>query len=372
VKIILFANTDWYLYNFRLSLAKALRDQGHEVILLSPNGGYGDRLTQMGFRWVVFPLSRRGMNPVRELITVGRLARFYRREHPDLVHHFTVKCVLYGSFAAWLANVHAIINSITGLGFIFIEENKLWVIVLRQVVKFLYRILLSDRQNTRVIFQNREDMSLFLQKKLTSKERAYLIPGSGVDTAHYVPSPEPEGVPLVILPGRLLWDKGVGEFVQAAQALRKEGVNARFALVGDSDSANPGGVPPGQLETWRNEGWVEWWGWQEDMLDVLRKAHIVCLPSYREGVPRSLLEAGACGRPVITTDVPGCRDVVRQGENGLLVPAKDVAALTDALRMLIYNIDLRAQLGACGRKIAVEEYSVERVNAETLKVYQKT
>ena len=369
MKIILFANTEWYLYNFRLSLAQALRSEGHEVVLVSPPGKYSRRLEEAGFRWISFPLSRRGTNPLAELATIWRLRNLYWMEKPDIVHHFTIKCVLYGSLAAHISGIRRIINAITGLGFVFIGRG--WREGgLRWLVKGLYRIALK---NTRVVFQNVDDRSLFFELGLVLENQVYLIPGSGVDTSRFVVEPEPAGSAepvLVVLPARMLWDKGVREFVEAARILKKQGVSARFALVGDTDPNYPACVPEQQLNEWQSSGIVEWWGWQEDMPAVYSHAHIVCLPSYREGLPRTLAEAAACGRALVAADVPGCRSIVRQGENGLLVPVRDAKALAEALRTLILDAGLRQKMGRCGREIVLREYSTEKVLGDTLMLYK--
>ena len=367
MKFLLFANTDWYLYNFRLALAVALRERGHELVLVSPPGEYTSRIEQAGFRWAAFDFSRRGMNPLSELNTIARLKRLYAAEKPDLVHHFTIKCVLYGSSAAHQAGNPAVVNAITGLGYMFLGRDP-FVRVLRQFVKRYYRQAIKG---TRVIFQNPDDLALFLQLRLAAPEQCSLIRGSGVNMERFLPSAtEPTNAPLVVLPSRLLWDKGVGEFVSAARSLKASGIKARFALVGDSDPHNPACVPQEQLEQWQKDGDVECWGWREDMGAVLQQAHIVCLPSYREGVPRVLIEAAASGRPLIATDVPGCREVVRDGENGLLVPVRDAAALANAMRTLILDAPRRRRMGANGRALVEANFAEEGVIQETLEVYR--
>jgi glycosyltransferase involved in cell wall biosynthesis len=365
MKIILFANTDWYLYNFRLPLAKALRARGADVTLLSPPGEYAARLQAEGFRWLAFPLNRKGMNPLAELVTILRLRRLYRRERPDLVHHFTVKPVLYGSLAARLAGIPAVVNSITGLGYLFLGGGTRRRL-LRTLARMLYRVSLGG---TRVIFQNEDDRRAFLDLRLVRPEQADLVPGSGVDVTRFVPAPEPAGTPVVLLAARLLWDKGVGEFVEAARRLT---VRARFVLAGDPDADNPAAVPPEQLRAWQEEGVVEWQGWQDDMPAVLAGASVFCLPSYREGLSKTLAEAAACGRAIVTTDVPGCRDVVAHGVNGLLVPPRNADALAEAIAALLADPSLRRKMGAAGRRIAEEHFSIEHVVGATLAVYRQT
>lgn len=366
VKIIYFANTDWYLYNFRLNLAQAMRERGDEVVLMSPPGEYAKRLQAAGFRWISFPLSRKGVNPLIEMGVVNRLTRVYIQEKPDLVHHFTVKCVTYGSLAAKRAGVPHVVNSVTGLGHVFVE-NGFSVKLLRLVVRGLYR---KAMRGTQVIFQNPDDQRLFQEMRLVSEAQSVLIRGSGIDMNRFVPLPEPEtSTPLVVLPARIIWNKGIGEFVEAAHILRGDGVPARFALVGVTDSGNPASVSLMQLGDWQKEGVVEWWGWQEDINVVFALAHIICLPSYREGVPRVLVEAAACSRALVATDVPGCREIVRDGENGFLVPPRDAYALAEALRKLLKDAHLRRKMGQRGREIVEAEFSTSRVISETIAVY---
>lgn len=363
MKIILFANTDWYLYNFRLELAKTLRARGDEVTFLSPPGDYAAKLTGLGFRWLAFPFSRRGMNPLAELSAIFRLWLLYRREKPDLVHHFTIKCVLYGSTAAHLAGIARIINAITGLGYVFNKENR----ILGMLAHLLYRFLL---QNTQVIFQNPDDLETFTQAKLLRPKQAHLIRSSGVDLTRFTPQPETNNQPpLVILPARLLRDKGVLEFVEAARLLKQHNISVRMALVGDPDPHNPTSVSQQEIQDWVSEGIVEAWGWQEQMTEAYTASHIVCLPSYREGVPRTLLEAAAMGRAIVTSDAPGCREIVRHGVNGLLVPPRDPVRLADALQTLLENPQLRQEMGRRGREIVEQEFSSELVIEKTLKAY---
>lgn len=366
MKVLLFANTDWYLYNFRRDLALALQGRGDEVVLVSPAGEYAGRLQQMGFRWLEFPLARRGMNPLAELGSVARLVRLYRGERPELVHHFTVKCVLYGSLAARLAGIRATVNSITGLGYLFLPGG-VFKNLLRRFVRVWYRSVLRGSQ---VIFENREDRQAFLDFGLIRPEGGHLIPGVGVDLERFHPTPLPSGTPVVLLAARLLWDKGVGEFVAAARRLRSQGVQAVFALAGRTDPGNPASIPDGQIEAWRREGTLEWWGWIEDMAEALGRASLVCLPSYREGLPTVLMEAAACGRPVVTSNVPGCRDVTQDGMSGLLVEARDADGLARALGRLIGDPALCRQMGTAGRALAEEEFSSAGIQGRILEVYR--
>jgi glycosyltransferase involved in cell wall biosynthesis len=366
-KIVLVANTDWYLYNFRLSLAQTLLGQGYEVLLVSPSGKYAPLLEEAGFRWLAWEVGRQSMAPWKELPAILSLYHIYRREQPDLVHHFTVKPVLYGALAAWLAGKAAVVNSITGLGYVFLgQETK--ARFLRHLVKMFYRQVLN-RPHSGVIFENTNDRQFFIDQGLVAESQTWLIEGVGVDAERFHPSPEPEGQPVIVLPARLLWDKGVNELVEAARLLRPR-VKARFVLVGEPDKGNPASVTESDIQKWVKEGVVEWWGWCNDMREVYAACHIVTLPSYGEGIPTTLLEAAASGRPVVATAVPGCQDVVVDGLNGYKVPVRDGHALAEALAKLVEDPALRVKMGAAGRQLVLEKYTSPQINAQNLNVYE--
>jgi glycosyltransferase involved in cell wall biosynthesis len=366
-RILLFANTTWYLYNFRSALARAIREAGHEVIFVSPHDEYVTRLQERGDRWVPFELSRRGVNPLTELITVVRCARLYRRLRPDLVHHFTIKPVLYGSIASRLAGVPFVVNSVTGLGYAFVAPG--WRgRTLSALARTLYRLALGGKR-TRVIFENQTDLDAFVRLGLVAGDRAVVVPGTGVDPDEFQPTEEPEGEPVVLMASRMLWDKGVGDLVEAARILKGRRVRTRVVLVGAPDPGNPSSIAEKQLQAWTSSGVVDWRGRLEGMPEVYAGCHIVVLPSHREGLPRNLVEAAAAGRPIVATDVPGCRDVVRDGVNGLLVPPHDPAALAEALEALISSPERRRAMGARGREIAASVFSDDQVIRGTLRVY---
>ena len=367
MKAIFFANTDWYLFNFRLDYAKFLKENGWEVVMMAPSGEHTNRIIDSGFRFIPFKFSRKGINPLVEQNTIKRITRIYQEEKPDLVHHFTVKCVIYGSLAAKKVDIRSIINSITGLGFIFLD-SKISTKVLRKIVSSLYKKALID---TQVIFENPDDAALFLNYEFTNKQNTHVILGTGIDTDLFHPIPPPESTPLIVLPARMLWDKGVGEFVKAAEILKNKGLDARFALVGRKDDGNPSSISYEQLSQWQKEGYVEWWGWQEDIATVFSISDIVCLPSYREGLPKTLIEAAACARPIVTTNVPGCREVVEDGVTGFLVSPKDPKSLAYALEKLIRSPEMRNEMGSAGRKRTLELFSSDRVNTEIFAVYQE-
>ncbi len=367
-KIILAANTDWYLYNFRRSLAQYLCEQGYHVTLVSPAGRFAEELQKDDFRWIEWKIGRQTIAPWLELPAILALAETYRREKADLVHHHTIKPVLYGSLAARLAGIDHIVNSITGRGYVFYTKTAKASLI-KKITRPLYHLAFSHpRQIT--IFENDLDRHYFIQEKLITSERTRLIAGVGVDTKRFQPGPEPQGDPLVILPSRMLWDKGVGVLVEAARILRSTS-KTRVALVGAPDPGNPASIPETQLKKWSQEGVIEWWGWQEDMREIFQSAQVVTLPAlYGEGVPTALLEAAACGKPIVTTDTPGCRDIVTNQINGLLVPPNDPAALANALGKLLADPGLRGRMGAASRHLVVEKFTIEHVNQSTLNVYR--
>ncbi len=368
MKILLVANTDWYLYRFRLNLANFLRQQGHTVLFASPGGEYAPAIQAEGYRWIEWPVGRKTTNPLTEAQALLRLAQIFRREAPHLIHLHTIKPVLYGSLAAWMTGRKTVVRSITGLGYVFLSTH--WrARLLQQVVGILYR-LLAHSQDGMTIFENQHDQNFFINHRFVHPQRAALIPGVGVDTTFYTPLPEPAGAPTVTLPARMLWDKGVGEFAQAAQLLKNQ-VAARFVLVGSADPGNPASIDPALLDAWVQEGILEWWGWQADMRAVFAASHIVVLPSYGEGLPTVLIEAAACARPLIATDVPGCQDVVQNGLNGLLAPPKNAPALAQAIAQLLADPPLRAQMGAHSRRLAEEKFSASVINAQTYHLYQR-
>ena len=350
MKVILFANTDWYLYNFRRSLALALRHAGCDVLLISPPGTYGEKLRQLGLRWEPLPMERRSLNPMRELALLWYLIRLIRREQPTLVHGFTIKCAVYGSLAARLAGVPIRVNAVAGMGYVF-TSDQLKARVLRPVVRGLLRLALGGEQ-ARLILQNSDDVALFTQAGLVDPEHIRLIRGSGVDCARFADVPRAasnDGSLRVLLASRLLWDKGIEEFIGALRQLRDQGRPIDALLAGMPDPGNPAAVPESTIQGWVEEGLVTWLGHVDDMNRLLGSVHVVVLPSYREGLPRTLVEAAACGLPLITTDVPGCREVVRDGVDGLLVPVKNSDALAAAIRRLQDQPEFAYHLGQAAR-----------------------
>ena len=353
----------------RMQLVYAARDRGWDVHIAAPMGPTASEIVREGFPFHEIPMTRKGTSVWVEPATILSLFWMYRRLRPTLVHHLRLKPVLYGSIAAILARVPGTVNTLTGLGFLFTNDAEKTAL-LRKWVKAGCRRAFRHG-NLRVTFQNPDDRAVFIREGLVSGQQAVIIKGSGVDISLFQPSPEPQGPPVVILASRMLWDKGIAQFVQAAQELRAEGVQAKFVLVGDVDSGNPASIPVEQLRAWSESGAIEWWGFQKNMPAVLEKAHVVCLPSYREGIPRILIEAAAAGKPIVTTDAPGCRELIRPGENGLLVRVGDTLDLRNSLRMLIENPEMREIMGKNNRELAVREFAQELVISQFINLYDE-
>lgn len=370
-RVLIVVNAEWYFVSHRLALARALQTHGYDVVIAAGVERGADRvITGEHLRFVTLDLRRRSLGPLQEWRTLWALYRLYRKERPDLVHHVTIKPIVYGSLAAKAAGVPAIINAITGRGAAFAQPG-LRGTVLRWTLLAACRFAFAGKR-TRVVFQNPEDLESFVRRRIIPAGRSVLIRGAGVDVDLFRPAPVPDGAPIIVLASRLLWEKGIAEFVDASRRLKTRGVTCRFVLVGVPDDENPHAVPRDVLERWQAEGVVEWWGLRDDMPHVLQSATVVALPTtYPEGVPKILLEAAACGRPIVAADVPGCREIVVDGSNGLLVPPRNAEALADAIETLLRQPELRVRMGANGRDLAVAEFSESRTIAATLAVYRE-
>jgi glycosyltransferase involved in cell wall biosynthesis len=369
LKLLFLVTEDWYFVSHRLQLARAARDAGAEVAVMAHLTDFQPLLVKEGFKVIPWRLSRRSLNPFRELNTFLQVIQAYRRERPDLIHHVALKPIIYGGCAARLLGQTPSVNAIAGMGHVFMSRS--WQMrLLRSGLLVLLRVALGN-ENARAVFQNEDDRSLMLRKGVVKLHTTAIIRGAGVNVTQFCPSPEPSGPPVVLLASRMLWAKGIGVFVEAARKLRESNVTARLVLVGKPDPENPDSIAEKQLCAWAESGLVEWWGHQDDMAKIMAQANVVCLPSYGEGVPRVLIEAAACGRAMVATDAPGCRDIVRNGQNGFLVPLRDPEALAHAVRTLIDDPALRSKMGACGREIVIREFSEATVFAQMMTIYQQ-
>ncbi len=368
LRVLYVVNAAWFFVAQRMAPAVELARRGVEVHVASAPDDTVEQITAAGLHHHPIALSRRGLNPFAELRVLLHLRGMYRRLEPDLAHHITIKAVVYGGIAARLARVPAVVHSISGMGFVFLAGGGL-ARLLRAIVQFAYRLAFRH-PNLAIVFENSDDRAFFVQNRLVAPEQTVVIRGVGVELERFRGEAPRHDPPVVILPARLLRDKGVGEFVEAARLLRRRGKRVRMALVGRPDPGNPASVTEKMLKEWIAEGSVESWGWRDDMPEVFRSADVVCLPSYREGLPTALVEAAASGLPAVATDVPGCREIVAHGETGLLVPPRSATDLATAIESLVENPALRARLGRRARALAEQEYAVGRIVEQTLAVYQ--
>lgn len=367
--LLFFVSEDWFFCSHFIDRALAARDAGWDVTVMTNVNDHGHIIEASGLRLLPLKFDRRRIGLLGEMRTLLDVWKVYRAKPYDLIHQIALKPLLYGTLAALITRRRAIVNAPVGMGYVFTSADAK-ARLLRLPLRLALRFLLNPRGSA-VIFENRDDLETLVRSGDVRRDAAVLIRGAGVDLDRFRATPEPDGTPVVILTGRMLWDKGIGEYVEAAQRLRDRGIAVRFQLVGGSDPLNHAAIAEEQLRRWHDDGVIEWLGRRQDVPQLLAASHIVCLPSYREGLPKSLLEALAAGRPIVTTDVPGCREVVQHGRNGLLVPARDAGALAEALATLLADRERRRAMGTEGRRMAEEEFSTERVCAETLAVYDK-
>jgi glycosyltransferase involved in cell wall biosynthesis len=365
LRILLFANTDWYLYNFRIGLARALRSRDHEVLLVSPSGRY-TQLIAKEFRWRELNVFGGSKAPFRNLRSVREIRRVYQQFKPDLVHHFTIKCVLFGGMVARSLGIPAV-HSVTGLGHVFTDQG-LANRVIRPFVKACYRHVLRS-STSKTIFQNSEERDFFLSCRVVPPTAAYLIRGSGADCERFRPveAREASDVCRVLFASRLLKEKGIFELLEAQRKLLSDGVQFELQVAGEPYPGNPSSLTERDLQVLKSS--CKYYGHVDNVENIFSQADVVALPSYAEGTPRVLLEAGACGLPLVGSDIAGCRGVIEHGRNGFLVPVRDPVALAEALRKLIHDVELRRRMGIESRRIVVENFSEAKVVQKTLDVY---
>jgi len=339
------------------------------VSVLTRVNKHGDFIKGQGIDLIPVNIDRSGFNVFADINYIIKIVSIYKLNKPDIVHHVALKPILYGTLAAILTNVRAIINAPVGLGYVF-NSKQLKAFFIRPFVYLAYFFLLNPKHSL-VIFENPDNLAFMAKLKMVKPKSARVIRGAGVSLLSFRPCEESSGLPVIVLAARMLWDKGIGEFVEAARLLIRQAIECRFVLVGESDTRNPEHIPCQQLKDWEQEGIIEWWGYQADMPSIFQKASVVCLPSYAEGLPKVLIEAAASARAIVTTNIPGCREVVSDGVNGFLVPVGDSVALASALKKLILDRQLRKQMGQAGRSRVEREFSDEIVSAQTLNVYHE-
>ncbi len=365
LRVLFVVNNPAFFVQQHLPVAVESRRRGNDVHIAAPDWDGADEIRKRGFPFHPIRMARGRINPVRELLTISDLLRLYRRLSPDLVHHLTHKSVLYGTLSARIAGIPAVLNANTGLGYVFIDD-RLATRLVRQVFRNAFRLILRH-PNQIDLFLNPDDRADFAQGGMTRWDRSAVVSGPGVDPTDFPFAEAPHDLSqIVVLPGRLLAHKGVREFVAAAKSLIARGVSARFVLVGGIDRGNRASISSAEIDAWVADGVVEHWGYRRNMASVFRSCSVCVLPSYREGLGRVLIEAASTGRPLVAFDVPGCREVVVDGFNGLLVERGDVAALADAIERLLNNRSLRERLGDAGRTLVVERFAVDSIVDQTL------
>lgn len=367
MKLAIVTNADWFFLSHRLPIALAAIKRGDDVWLLSKDTGRRNEIEAHGIHFIDIPFDRSGTNPIHEMRCVWRLLQAYRHIHPDVIHHVTIKAALLGSTAAKLGGFPHVVNAISGMGYAFTNGRKgLLQSVMKTVMNYAFR-----KRTFAFILQNPEDQAEVRRQHFVPDRQVYLIKGSGVDLDeyHYTPPVSKDKIE-VLFPARILKDKGILELIQAARRLQSqyEG-RIRFVLAGDCDEGNPSVLHEAELRTMLIPGYLEWIGYQKQMRPIYEHCDIVCFPSYREGLPKSLIEACAVGRPIITTDVPGCRECVINGYNGFLVPEKDVLPIQNRLIDLIEDETLRTTFGKHSREFAEKEFSIKLVVQRHLDIY---
>jgi len=368
-KLLFIVNVDWFFLSHRLPIALAAMKRGYEVHLAAAITDRIEELKHYGLTVHPLPIQRCGARLIPEMRSFLAMVRVLREVRPDIVHLVTIKPVLLGGIACRILRVTNVVAAISGLGYVFVARGAK-ALILRGIVSGLYKLALGGRC-TKIVFQNSDDQILMSRFVGLSQNRACLIRGSGVDLSAFSFSSLPAGVPVVAMASRLLVDKGVREFVSAAKILRRRGLVVRFWLVGGTDPGNPASIHDVEIRTWKQQGDVECLGYRSDMAAVLAQTHLVVLPSYREGLPKVLLEAAACGRPIVTTDVPGCRDAIDPDITGLLVPPRDALALADTIERLLKNPEKLREMGRLGHDLAEREFAVEKIVDAHLTLYRE-
>jgi glycosyltransferase involved in cell wall biosynthesis len=369
-KIVFIVNVDKFFISHRLPIALKAIEAGYEVHLLCAVTDKQKYLEDLGITVHPFKFSRSGKNIFNELGSIYKLYQQVKKIKPDLMHLVTIKPVIYGGIVARLAKVPAVVSAISGLGFLFVKRQGLKTTLFRSMALFLYRPAMNHK-NQIVIFQNPSDRQALINAGGVQKSKVRMIRGSGVALSEFPVLPEPEGLPIVMMASRLLKDKGVCEFVEAARMVNSKELKAHFKLVGEPDEGNPESVSRILVQSWQDEGVVSCLGHRSDIAQLFSQAHIVVLPSYREGLPKVLIEAASCGRAVITTNMPGCRDAIEPHVTGLLIPARDIYALAQAINKLIEDNVLRLSMGKAGRALAEREFSIDKVIATHLDIYDE-
>ncbi|MBF0445538.1 MAG: glycosyltransferase family 4 protein [Magnetococcales bacterium] len=369
-KLLFLVTEDWYFCSHRLPIARQALKSGFEVVVATHVQKHAKQITDEGFRLIPISMRRSGVTLVGELSALIDLISLYRKEKPDIIHHVAMKPAIFGSIAALFSSAKLIVNAVNGLGTLFSSTSKK-TILLRFIIKNSLRFLFN-RPKSHLIVQNPDDYKSLASLASLNPDQISLIPGSGVDIAHFSVLAAPKNGYVIALVSRMLQEKGVADLVEATRILRADGIDVSLILAGRTDEDSATSIPQAQLHEWSKCGYIKWVGTSNDVREIWAKASIAVLPSYyREGVPKALLEAAACGRPIITTDMPGCRDVVIHDQNGLLVPIKNPVALAQAIGKLLQEPQKRKTMGMAGRKRVERVFSEEIIVQQTIDLYNK-
>lgn len=366
-KVLILINSGQLFFLHRKNYAHFLKQKGFQVTVLVPQDSYFQKIQEEGFELIPFQINRKTLNPFMRLVEVWNLSKIYKKIKPDIIHHFGLVCIVIGSFASYLAKQEKVLNTFSGLGYLFIGKN-----FFKKSIRYFLSLLLRFLFRKLKVFcftENIDDKKTLLEYKIISEEKILVLPGIGIDLNKFPYTPKEENGCKVLLAARMLYDKGIYEFQEAAKILKAKYPSVEFLLAGKVDPENPSHIPESVLKIWNQEGHINWLGELTDMLSSYQKVDIVCLPSYREGLPVSLLEASAVGRVVVTTDTVGCRDIIKD-KNGLLVPVKNIPKLAEALEILIQNPELRKQMGQKAHEVVKKYFSQEIVFSILYKVIE--
>ncbi len=373
-KIVLVANSGWYIYNFRLDLIKDIKDAGYDLNIITPFDDYVKIIRNENYNHKEWKLSRKSINPIKEIKSIIDLIKIYKEIKPDIVHHFTIKSCLYGTIAAKISNVNNVVNAITGLGHVFVGRN-ITTKILRKALLPIYRIIFRSRRSN-IIFQNEDDLQEFVKLKITKKKSSHLIQGSGVDTEKFSPSKKNIKIsynyPIkVLFPSRLIIEKGIIELIDACELLWQENFDFDLVIAGETNDSNRSSISEDKLEYIKNNKRIYCLGHVKDMKSLYEEVDIVVLPSWREGLSRALIEAASMEKPIITTNATGCTQIVDHGINGLLTPIRSAESLMLALKFLFNNPLLSRKFGINIRKKIIKNFRTSLINQSTLDFYSK-
>lgn len=373
-KLLFNITEDWFFCSHFLERALAAKKAGYSIFVLSRLSLNKDILENYGMKFISVPFRRKSINPIYEIYILIRIILIYKRVRPDIVHHVAAKPIIYGSIAARICRIKSVINAPVGMGYVF-TSNSIKAKILRPLLKILFKFFINSHnginKRNKVIFENKDDLNYFIKLRAIDPKNACIIQGAGVRIKQNYKPRKIKEIPTIALVARMLKDKGINEFVEASRIINREKIFGNFLLVGDIDSGNPSSLKRQTLAKWNNEKVVKWVGWVDNVEEILKKTDILCLPSYREGLPKALIEGAAYGLPIVTTNTVGCKDVVEDGVNGFLVPIKNVEKLSSRIFELIQNKELRNKMGLESFKIASSKFSSKIIISQTLNVYNE-